>query len=366
AKSSKEAAEALMKGNSPQGTRILHELRSLQNPSDKDIFVAMSLTTDTAMKHIDPAARIVPTVFFQPHFPNIAYGLQVDKKDRTVLKSDQYDKTIQSPIFRGFKYIKTFTPMRRFTNSHGATVKFMYNSAQKEPKEGEPQAVVPDAVSQRVLNRSFMIDWLDRLYTDCVLVRFEDAKLNPTATFTALCAFLDLPYTESMTYCSLNGERDPESLEGNDIGFSTAALYRTYDDYVNDAERTYIEYFLRDAYEAYGYDFQYYDGQPMTAEQVNELLEGFTTIDHYIRDTWKKLYKSVEVTVNDQQAEEAIVLDIQSQMLENQVKAFHENRKRNTEILMRGLRFVNRHGQPLHMMPKLELDPALLEQPLYH
>ena len=49
--------------------------------------------------------------------------------------------------------------MRRFTTSHGATVKFMYESAQKDAKEGEAQAVVPDAVSQRVLNRSFMIDW---------------------------------------------------------------------------------------------------------------------------------------------------------------------------------------------------------------
>ena len=52
-------------------------------------------------------------------------------------------------------------------------------------------------------------------------------------------------------------------------------------------------------------------------------------------------------------------------MLENQVKAFHENRKNNSRILMQGLYFVNRNNQPLHMMPQLELDPALLEQPLY-
>ena len=57
---------------------------------------------------------------------------------------------------------------------------------------------------------------------------------------------------------------------------------------------------------------------------------------------------------------------LHGQMLENQMQTFHENRKRNTRILLRGLRFINRNGQPLHMMPKLELDPALLEQPLYH
>ena len=197
-------------------------------------------------------------------------------------------------------------------------------------------------------------------------MRFEDAKLNPKATFTALAAFLDLPYTQSMTYCSLNGEVDPESLAGNVRGFDPAAVYRTYDEYVNDAERTYIEYFMRDAYEYYGYGFQYYDGGPMDEDRVKELLEGFTTIDHYIRDTWKKIYKKATVTVNDQRVTEETELDVQGRLLENQVKSFQANRVKNSEILMRGLRFVNRHGQPLHMMPRLELDPALLEQPLYH
>ena len=366
AKSSKEAAQSLLRGNSPQTLRVLQELRTLPSVTDKDVFAAIYLSNETVMKRVDPAARVVPAVFFQPHFSNIVYGLQVDARNRTVLKSDEYDKTIQSPIFRGFKYIKTFTPMRRFTTSHGATVKFMYESAQKDAKEGEAQAVVPDAVSQRVLNRSFMVDWLDRLYADSVLVRFEDAKLNPKATFTALAAFLDLPYTESMTYCSLNGEVDPESLAGNVRGFDPAAVYRTYDEYVNDAERTYIEYFLRDAYEFYGYGFQYYDGQPMDEARVKELLEGFDTIDHYIRDTGKKIYKKATVTVNEERVAEEMELEVQGKLLESQVKSFRENRVKNSEILMRGLKFVNRHGQPLHMMPKLELDPELLEQPLYH
>ena len=104
----------------------------------------------------------------------------------------------------------------------------------------------------------------------------------------------------------------------------------------------------------------------MDGDRVKELLEGFTTIDHYIRDTWKKIYKKATVTVNDQRVTEETELDVQGRLLENQVKSFQANRVKNSEILMRGLRFVNRHGQPLHMMPRLELDPALLEQPLYH
>lgn len=372
AKGSREAKQEFLRRKGAN-TWVIQELCNIQEPSDKDIFAAIYLSNKTITKFLDPTARIAPAVFFQPHFSNIVYDLKVDQKDRTALHSEVYEKTVSSPIFRGFKYIKTFTPMRRFTTSHGATVKFMYNSAlegaekrKKGEEKGKAVSIVPDAVTQRVLNRSFMIDWQDRLYTDSVLVRFEDGKLNPKATFTALAAFLDLPYTESMTYCSLNGEIDPESYEGNAIGFSTAAIYRTYDDYANDAERAYIEYFLRDAYEYYGYDFQYYDGRPVTVEQAKEWTEGFTTIDHYIRETWRYIYENASVTVGETRLEREAEQKVQEQLLEQQIQAFHKNRERNSELLLRGLKFVNRHGQPLHMMPRLKLDPALLEQPLYH
>ena len=72
------------------------------------------------------------------------------------------------------------------------------------------------------------------------------------------------------------------------------------------------------------------------------------------------------MTVNEERVAEEMELEVQGKLLESQVKSFRENRVKNSEILMRGLKFVNRHGQPLHMMPKLELDPELLEQPLYH
>ena len=147
-------------------TWVIQELCNIQEPSDKDIFAAIYLSNKTITKFLDPAARIAPAVFFQPHFPNIVYNLKVDRKGRTALQSEVYDKTVSSPIFRGFKYIKTFTPMRRFTTSHGTTVKFMYNSAledaekrKKGERKGKAVTVVPDAVTQRVLNRSSMIDW---------------------------------------------------------------------------------------------------------------------------------------------------------------------------------------------------------------
>ena len=349
------------------------ELFSIRHYTDKDYFVASFLAQAEWMKFVDPASRIAPALFFQPHFHNIVYELHGDKQGRTVLTAENVRMLHKSKLFKSFKYIKTFTPMRRFTTSHGATVKYMYESALKGSEEvlgkGKKKVtlIVPDAVSQRVLNRSFLSDVDDRLYKDSIVVRFEDGKLNPKATFTALCAFLDLPYTESMTYCSERGIRD-KTAEGNVAGFDPAAIYRTYDEYVNDRERKYIEYFLRDAYAYYGYDFHYYDGSEVTEETVREWVSGFDTIDHYIRETWIKLYAGMTITPNKKDVEVTpeIRSALEKAMMDKQIALFHENRLKNTKIMMGGLQFVNMRGKPLRMSPMLELDPALLEAPVYH
>ena len=351
---------------------LMEEIFRLRDRTDKDLLVLLYLSGSvTSSKFVDQAARIVPAVFFQPHFKNIVYELKVGAGNQVVLAAENYEKLRQSPLFRNFKYIKTFTPMRRPTTSHGATVKFMYQMALESLKALETDktgtiGVVSDALTERVLNRSFMIDWQDRLFQDSRLVRFEDGKLNPKATFTALAAFLDLPYTESMTYCSLFGERDPEGLAGNVRGFDLDTVYRTYDDYINDDERYFIEFFLRDAYAFYGYGFQYYDGKPVDEEKIATLVEGFTTVDHYIRETWRNYYRRATVSRNGEQIFGEQAEEFQDQVLEEHMEAFKRNRMENAKVLMERLEFINKNGQPLHMMPKLELDPALLERPLYH
>ena len=216
-------------------------------------------------------------------------------------------------------------------------------------------------ISERIFNRSFMIDPEDRLYKDSVLVRFEDGKLNSKATFTALAAFLDLPYTESMTYCSENGRLDPHP---DTKGFDPAPVYKTYDEYANSAECYFIEYFLRDAYEYYGYDFHYYDGAPVDEAKVEKLISGFTTIDHYIRVTWKRVFDRVDVSGVEKDLTPEEVQEARRQFLETYVDSFKEKRLRHAQTLMSGLHFVNRNGQPLRFMRKLEPDPALLEAPL--
>ena len=365
----KNAREALERVSWP--SHVVEELYHIRDKTDKDIVVALYLSSQMATAGLDPRARIAPVLFFQPHFYNIVYQLRVDAANRTVLEAASYDKIHESPLFRDFKYIKTFTPVRRFTTSHGASVKFMYEQAKTadDSEKGKQKTVVSDAVSERILNRSFMIDPGDRLYKDSVMVRLEDGKLNPAATFSALAAFLDLPYTKSMTCCSEGGVCVPEGHAGGGgyaPGFHPASIYRTYDEYVNDSERYFIEYFLRDAYNYCGYDFHYYDGAPVDEAKTAELIQDFTTINYYMKETWIKVFREAEVTQDGKQVEESVAEKVYLELVKDYIEKYNQQRLKNTKILQEGLRFVNKSGQPLRMMPLLKPDAALLEQPLYH
>ena len=336
--------------------RLRQQLDRIKRPTEKDLLVALFLNNPYISGGLDPTSRIAPALFFQPHFYNILYEIR-ESKDRStpVLYSEEYEQIRTSPLFLGFPYIKTFTPMRRPTTSYAASVRF----ANDKRFQGGKTTVCTDIMAQRLLNRSYLIDPWDRLYRDSVLVRFEDGKLNPKATFTALAEFLDLPYTESMTYCSSKDGIDPESLEGNARGFDPAPVYRTYDDFANDDERALLEYFLRDAYEYYGYDFHYYRGELVDEAWIDEKLGAFTCLDGYIEHSYKETLRvtATKITCN------ADIIDVQ---VDSPVPSYTKNRRRIVDFLLRGLHFTNPHGQPLKMMKPLKLDPALLEQPLYH
>lgn len=345
--------------------RIQRELYLLKDQTDKDILVAGYLGDERCTMATDPASRIVPALLLSPHFGYIGYQILVDpKQNLTILYSREYEKIRNSPIFKNFKYIKSVSPLRRPTTSSAAGVRYTWKESQKS-RETENATAVMDDVVPRLLNRSYLIDWQDRLFQDCVLARFEDGKLNPKATFTALAEFLDLPYTESLTYCSMFGERDPESWKGDARGFDPRAVYETYPDFLGENERYFMEYFLRDAYEAYGYDFQYYDGRPMDEQRVEDLADNFGTIDHYIIESLK--YATIRVSEEEGTPKEAFADDEgRPKYIEKFMKDTRENRLKTGKTLLRGLHFINNHAQELHMMPLLKLDPALLEQPLYH
>ena len=336
--------------------RLRRQLSQLKHPSEKDFLVALFLNRQDISGSLDHGSRIAPALFFQPHFSNMIYDIRESElKGAPMLYSEQYEAIRTSPLFHGFRYIKTFTPRRRITTSYAASVRFMLD----REAQGEEVKVVPDVLAERLVNRSFMVDQWDRLYRDSVLVRFEDGKLNPRATFTALAEFLDLPYTESMTYCSSRKGIDPESLKGNARGFDPATVYRTYDEFANDEERAFLEYFLRDAYEYYGYDFHYYQGEPVDEAWIEQKIRGFTCLDGYIEKSYQDVVQSKEISFKNGETP----IDVTAVA---PIPGYQSNRRRIADFLLRGLRFVNKQGQPLKMMKPLKLDPALLEQPLYH
>jgi len=362
-----ESVQAAVNCYSNWPPHISAELHTMQNPTDKDILVAWFLSKPRCTDTLDPTSRIVPAIFFQPHFHNINYSFEPGKYGSLMLKGKQLEEIHKSSMFN-FKYIKTFVPVRRFTTSYSSTVRGMYKRA-KQQETDEPDAkiklVVPDAIIQRVCNRSFMRDIDDRLYYDSVVVRFEDGKLNPKATFTALARFLDIPYNESMDYCSQVGEKDVQTWDGNVVGFDPAAVYRTYDEWTNDSERACLEYLLRDAYEYYGYDFQYYDGGPMDMERYKSLLDQWTRVDEMIRETWARIYqpKITDCGWDGLSKEEQEAL---KNNLDALLAGYRNDREKIGQILMGKPSFENERGQPLRMIPLLAPDPPLLVQPIYH
>ena len=342
----------------PLGSDVNRQLAQLKNPTAKDFLVALFLNDSETSAGLDRAARIAPALFFQPHFPNVEYQLDVAEGEKAcALFSQQYEEIKKSPILKGFKYIKTITPIRRPTTSHAATVRFM------AAQIGDPEksALCSDQVVQRVLNRSYLREPEDRLYQDGILVRFEDGKLNPKATFTRLAEFLDIPYTESMTYCSSRLGRNPESLEGNVRGFDPATVYRTYDEYANDDERAFLEYLMADIYKACGYDFHYYKGEPVDEAWVEEKIDHFSIMDGWIAHSLRQAFQTQRAKGRRQTSQEE-----DEETIKEHLEYCRENRLHIAELLLKRPRFVTHGGQPLQMTPVLQPDPELLEQPLYH
>ena len=410
----RECQLALRQNGTLTAAEPLVDLARLKHPTDKDYLVALLLFEQSITGQHDPHSRIVPALFFQPHFGNIRYDVNmpdINRKD-AILYSKEYEEIVRSPIFKNFKYIKTITPMRRPTTSYAASVRFVVDCptlTEEDIKEGKGQLgsyVASDMLTERLLNRSYLMDTSNQIFRDNCLVRFEDGKLNPVATFTALAEFLDIPYTESMTYCSNFTGLNPQSLKGNDRGFDPAAIYRTHEKYANDAERAFLEYFFRDAYEAYGYDFEYYKGESVDEEWIDTQCENFTCMDGLLREIWtaylrKTMFKKPKDTEADgtdidpnaeldvdtvlkkiknaksdtESKDDTADADIelteeQQKLVDSMVDAILEKMKHTrleyAKALLRGLRFVNKEGQPLQMAIPLKPDPELLEHPLYH
>ena len=106
----------------------------------------------------------------------------------------------------------------------------------------------------------------------------------------------------------------------------------------------------------------------MDEARAEELVERCTTFARYMQDTGVEFImrqiKDEETPENE--AEFNILRQYAQEHTRFRVQTAKANQLQSVKALLRGLYFINRNGQPLRMMPRLELDPALLEQPLYH
>ena len=355
-----DVADDLVEGSRKQwesekryDTDIERQLNALGRPTDKDFLVAVFLKYMLKNGGLDPAARIAPALFFQPHFGNMIYELDGSPETGAfTLSSEMYERVRNASFLKGFKYVKTFTPMRRPATSHAATVRF----ATIYRKKNDPDYGLGDFLLIRLLNQSFWVDPEDRLYHDSVLVRFEDGKLNPKATFMALAEFLDLPYTESM--------KEATGWYGETLGFDPVKVYETYDQYAGEGERSLIEYFFQEAYRAYGYDFQYYHGETADDAWLEEQLEHTREIDGWLEKSYEEALQFRRARGDDEAqklTDEKIM-----QLSRSKVEQIRRVRSDVTHRLRLCRQLVNQKGDPLRLMTPLKLDPALLEQPLYH
>ena len=343
---------------------VLEQLSSLQNITMKDAMVAFYLGRADTAGHLDRTARIVPALFFQPHFHRVETEWKL--YDGAIAVINEAEKELrESGLLDEFRYIKTFTPLRRPTTSYAATVRYNWRQFVKRLLLAETERIdsmglqfMDDALMRRIFNRSFMVALGDRLFADSRVVRFEDAKLEPKATFTALAEFLDLPYTESMTYCSDATGRDPHG-----IGFDAARVYRVYERFCDNSERRLLEYLLRDVYETYGYSYEQYDGEPMTGEQIDDLLGQCTYLFWYVAESWKRNRDQIgrQLSMEGEELNKYI-----ADSFAEVCNAYRDQRKQIIRVLCKNPVFCNEMGERLALMKQLALDPALMENPLYH
>lgn len=351
---------------------VARQISHLRTVTKKDAWVAFYLGAKTRYRRFyHEGYRFVPPIMIQPHFHYANTNWMVHESGQIEIDNDNYQELLNSGILQQFKYIKTFSPLRRPTTSHAATVRFMekhpiseQESEEREKKDGSK--IVPtisDNLVTVMMNRNMMVAKSDRLFRDSRIVRFEDSKLNPTATFTALAEFLDIPYTETMTYCSNDHGKDPLGISTNVRGFDTATVYRTYDEYIDDNERAFLEYFLQEIYKAYGYEFQYYDGREMTKEEAEKLLENCTTNLDYLASSHEKYKDRIGKAENVAPEDLDKYVSDRVEQLTNRIK---EIRHLVLYLQSSGASMCNSKGETLHFMKMLEPVPELMEQPLYH
>ena len=343
----------------------------LPNITEKDVLISIFLSANDNFDSYDKKSRIVPALYVQPHFDKIVPEANYDEEKGILELQEGGEKEItKSNMLNNFKYIKSFAPLRRFTTSYGCAMKFELSQTEDH--------VLKNDMPKIFLVRNYMISKDNRFYKDCRLVRFEDGKLNPEATFTALANFLDIPYTDSMKYCSLYGEKNMKSFATNVIGFDTTSVYKKYEDILDISEKYLIEYAHQNAYKYYGYDFEYYDNKQLDDEQIEMIVDNCNKyITHYLETAKYHLNKyemkiidisedfSVEyykqISYKDEKEKSEMIDDFSQKYLKLQMDRI----KHILKMIKPNDKIVNKNGTELKFMPMIEPIKELMVNPKY-
>lgn len=254
---------------------IMKKLQWVKHATKKDWLVAMHLATaDIKGQQLDQ--RLSPCIFYQPHFGN-QYTTVEQKDQYCQVTNNIYEAMKQDPVFNQFKYVKALAPVRRFTTSLGGAYRFGYNNiVLKSQSEGYSREVcyIMQGFGELLTNRNLYVDRGSPLFRDVVAIRFEDGKLNPRATFMALCAFLDIPWSDTLLETTVFGKHETYNVRGSVAkGFETHPVYNQYEEFLSDEDKCTVEMILQKQMAQYGYKPQFYDGQPFTPEEVVKRLE---------------------------------------------------------------------------------------------
>lgn len=239
-------------------------LNGIEYPSAKEWLVGIYLAYSNC--HGRKFGRVVPALFVYPH-DDMFYLARIRREN-----IELYFSIIQS-----FPYHKIIALIRDPVTQAGSLINFAINGHPLAKNEqGEIQSdLFRSFAFSAILPKDYYFPINHPLYQDIAVIRFEDLKLNPEATFESMAEFLNIPVTESMyhtTWCGL--ERSGVTTENAVFdGFDPAPVYKKYDKYLSLFDKYRIEILSRNCMQAYGYQHKYYDGQPFSDKDLISIME---------------------------------------------------------------------------------------------
>jgi len=175
-------------------------------------------------------------------------------------------------VLRKFKYIRIVSIIRRLTINAGA------NIDDHQLDRGNLLCGVVDFIRrwrpnyQNLYFDDFFISSDDEFLPVRKIMRFEDLKLEPVASFEALCDFFDITVNKNF----LNQEHLFKNPNSGEItkGFSTSAVFNLHETRFSNYDYYRLELIMGKAYEYYGYKPMYYtDGKKYSDDEIMEMFK---------------------------------------------------------------------------------------------